>query len=53
MEEAEDFKFVFVVYCVLESKQIICGMGFCVWSLFCYALLSVFSSFAVILTRKR
>ena len=28
-------------------------MGFCVWSLFCYALLSFLSSFAIILTRKR
>ena len=27
--------------------------GDCFWSLFCYALLSVLSSFAIILTRKR
>ena len=26
-------------------------VGFCVWSLFCYALLSVLSSFALIWTR--
>ena len=26
---------------------------FCVWSLFCYAVLSVFSSFAIIFLRKR
>ena len=28
-------------------------MGFCVWSLFCYAVLSVLSSFAIILRSKR
>ena len=28
-------------------------LNFCVWSLFCYALLSVLSSFAIILVRKR
>ena len=30
-----------------------CLCGFCVWSLLCYALLSVFSSFTIILARKR
>ena len=34
---------------------IVCGglWGFCVWSLFYYAVLSVLSSFAIILLRKR
>ena len=30
-----------------------CLLGFCVWSLFCYAVLSVLSSFAIVLMRKR
>ena len=41
---------VLLVRCVLFSP-VVCG--FCVWSLLCYALYGVLSSFAIILTRKR
>ena len=37
------------VYCF----SLVWGEGVCVWSLFCYAVLGVLSSFALILMRKR
>ena len=53
-----------VVWAAVRSKAVVllflnhflctshCLWGFCVWSLFCYALHSVLSSFAIILMRK-
>ena len=39
----DDLLYVGPLYCLYE---------FCVWSLFCYAVLSVLSSFAIFLIRK-
>ena len=42
----------FVVADLLFSVTPICLWGFCVWSLFCYALFNDLSSFAIIFMRK-
>ena len=39
-----------LIYCFMYTSHCLCK--FCVWSLFCYALLSVLSSFGIILPRK-
>ena len=41
---------VLIVYC---CSHCLGGGGFCVWSLFCYAVPSVLSSFPIILMKKR
>ena len=41
---------VLLVHCLLFLPLFV---GVCVWSLLCYALLGVLSSFAIFLTRKR
>ena len=38
-----------MIYCLLSH----CLWGFCVWSLSCYAVLSVISSFTIIVIGKR
>ena len=53
-----------VMACVFTSRSALCGsntivrfdhslLGFCVWYLFCYAVLSVLTSFEIILIEKK
>ena len=39
-----------LIHCFMYTSHCLCR--FCVWSIFCYALLSVLSSFGIILPRK-
>ena len=47
LDEASGFCCLYIVYCCSHSLW-----GFCIWSLFCNTILSVLSSFAIILMIK-